>query len=228
MEIKVILVEPRYQINLGYIARVLKNFGINEMNLVNPRCKYNGKEAIKYSKHAVDVLDGARIYSSIKAAVRGCDTVVGTTGLWYKSDKSFFNVYPPDEALKSLKNKRRVALLIGRDDTGLSKEELNMCDLSIFVPTNKDYPVLNISHALAIILHSLIGKEIRKDHPIERYYADERAIDSITRLFWLSIKDRKDIRYKKAVLMAFRHIINRANPTKKELNALAIGIARRK
>ncbi len=228
MEIKVILVEPLYQINLGYIASVIKNFGISEMNLVNPRCKYDGKEAVKYSKHAADLLKRARIYKSIAQAKKGCDAIVGTTGLWYKSDKSFFNVYNPEAARRFLKNKKRVALLIGRDDTGLSKEEMNMCDASIFIPANKDYPVLNISHALAIVLYALSREEMSKEHPMERYYGDEKAMSAITRLFWMSIRDRKDIRYKKSVLMAFKHIISRANPTKKELNALAIGIAKHK
>ncbi len=228
MQIKVILVEPLYQINLGYMARVLKNFGINEINLVNPRCKYNGKEAVKYSKHAADLLKRVKVYKSIPQAAKGCDAVVGTTGLWYKSDKSFFNVYNPEDARKFLKDKKKIALLVGRDDTGLSKEEMNMCDASIFIPANKDYPVLNISHALAIVLYALSRDEMKRDYPMERYYVDEKAMSAITRLFWMSIRDRKDIRYKKSVLMAFKHIINRANPTKKELNALAIGIARRK
>lgn len=219
--IKVVLVEPLYQINLGYIARTLKNFGIREVNLVGPRCNYKGKEAIKYSKHAADILAKAKIHKSIAAAVRGCDVVIGTTGIWYKSDSSFYNVHPISEMNKIIGG-RKAALLIGRDDIGLTKEELKMCDANIFIPADDEYPVFNISHALAILLYEL-GRE-KENHLLKKFIAGKREIDGISGLFWSEIKNRPDIKNKKMVLMAFNHILTRANPTWKELNALAIGI----
>ncbi len=225
MEIKVILVEPLYQINLGYAARTLMNFGIKRMNIVSPRCKYDGKEAIKYSKHAAALLKSARVYSSIESASKDADLVVGTTGLWRKSDRAFFNVYYPDSLKRMTQGKKRIALLIGRDDTGLKKEELQMCDANVFIPTSDDYPVLNISHALAIMLYELTKNEFKGGHEIDKMRADEGAIDGIVKLFWKSIEKRGDIRDKKAVLMAFKHIVSRSSPTRKELSALAVGLS---
>ena len=224
--IKVVIVEPCYQVNLGYMARVMKNFGIDQMHLVNPRVKYDGKDAIKYSKHAVDLLKNARTYRSIKEATKDCDLVLGTTGIWHKSSGSFFNVFPPEKALSMAKGKK-TAILIGRDDTGLSKEELRACDASIFIPTSKDYPILNISHALAIILYQLSNNGFEREYPIQRLHASKGAQQATINLFWRNIKARKDIRDKKSVLMAFKHIITRSSATKKELRAISIGIAPR-
>lgn len=223
-EIRIVLVEPLYQINLGYIARVMGNFGLDKLYLVNPRCDYRGAEALKYSKHASSILKGAKVSDSIEEAVKGSSIVVGTTGLWRKSNAAFFNVYALQEAHRFVKN-NSIALLIGRDDTGLTKEELRKCDLTIFIPTDKSYPVLNISHALAIILY-----ELRKEHSGEttamsRAYADSRSINGMKALLWKSIKGRRDIRDKKAVMFAFEHVINRSSATKKELNAIAIALS---
>ena len=224
--IDVILVEPLYQINLGYIARALANFGFKRLNLVNPRCKYDGKEAIKYSKHAVALLKKAGVYKSIDDATKHCDIVVGTTGIWLKSSESFFNVYALNDAKKFLRGKR-IGLLIGRDDTGLTKEELRKCDLTIFVPTSKEYPVLNISHALAIILYELTKLEHSDDVKARGFYADKRSVDGIKKLFWSFIKDRSDIRDKKSVMLAFEHMLKRSGPTKKELRAISIALSKR-
>ncbi len=226
--IKVVLVEPCYQINIGYMARVMKNFGIERMHMVAPRCKYDGKQAIQYSKHAVGLVKNAKLYKTIKEATKDCDKVIGTTGMWYKANSTFFNIYPPDKAMGFMKKGDKVAILIGRDDIGLTKEELEMCDATVFIPTSKDYPVLNISHALAIVLYEMQKNKLIDEHTLHHMYAGKPMLDGVTNLFWNSIKDRKDIRNKKAVLMAFKHIINRANPTKKELNAISIGITLRR
>ena len=92
---------------------------------------------------------------------------MGTTGLWSKTDRSFHNVYTLQSAGRILKNagrSKRIVLLIGRDDTGLSKEELRECDATIFIGADKDYPVLNISHALAIMLYELTRKKYKKEY----------------------------------------------------------------
>ncbi len=223
--IKVVLVEPLYQINLGYIARAMGNFGIGDLSLVNPRCNHNGKEAIKYSKHAFPILKKAKVCKSIDDAVKGSTIVVGTTGLWHKSNASFFNVYTLSKAKKALRS-GKIALLIGRDDTGLTKEELQKCDLTIFIPADKGYPILNISHALAIILYELRKEELENDTDFSRAYAGEEQIKGMSALFWRSIKNRTDIRDKKAVMFAFDHVARRSMITKKEINAISIALSK--
>lgn len=217
--------EPKYQVNLGYIARVSKNFGVNKLSLINPRCNYKGKNAIKYSKHAHELLEKAKICKSIKQLDKGL--IIGTTGVWHKTGESFYNIYKLDE-IKSMVAKaeasgRTVTILLGRDDTGLSKEELRECDATVTLETSSEYPILNISHALAIVLYGLSNKRTQKNN--KELQADPTYQKRIFELFEMLVKDNPKIRDKKSVNMAFRHVIRRSMPTRKEINALSIALA---
>jgi tRNA/rRNA methyltransferase len=211
------MVEPKYQVNLGYIARVAKNFGIEELYLVNPRCNWKGKQAIKYSKHAHELLEKAKIRSSIGSASKGF-LLLGTTGIWRKAQNSFQNAYTLDRISKMIKGNRsrKVCILIGRDDTGLSKEEVRDCDAIVFIPTATGYPILNISHALAIMLYVINGS--RSDETEALYATGE--IDGFVKLFYRNISKKEKIRDPKAVSQVLGRILRRANATKMEINAL--------
>ena len=227
-ELRIVVVEPIYQVNLGYIARACKNFGVKRLNLVNPKCKYKGKEAVKYSKHARDLLESAAVFKSIAQATKGT-FVVGTTALWRKTGKAFYNVYTPGKLLGLVKRNRisRVSVLIGRDNIGLTKDELAGCDATIYIPTSGEYSALNISHALVIILYSFSSYLIKSDKDMESNAADHRDIEGLSRLFKMVVSKRKDIRDKKAVTMAFNHVIKRSAPTGKELAALSAALSPR-
>lgn len=216
--------EPKYQINLGYIARVSKNFGVERIFLINPRCNHKGKEAIKYSKHAKDLLLNAKICKSIKEL--GAGLLIGTTGIWHKTDSSFYNLYGLEKIKEMSKRAgsagRKTIILLGRDDTGLSKDELRACDATIYLETDNVYPILNISHALAIMLY---GLNYGKGMPNKKIYANEDYQMRIFELFDRIVKKNPRIRDKSSVNMAFRHVIRRAVPTWKEINALSIALA---
>ena len=81
---RIVLVGPEYGLNVGAVARAMKNFGFSDLAIVSPRCDPRGFDAIKYSKHARDVLESARICKSVKEAARGCKFIVGTTGVIYR------------------------------------------------------------------------------------------------------------------------------------------------
>jgi TrmH family RNA methyltransferase len=227
--IDVAVVEPKYQMNLGYIARVMKNFGVEHLYLINPRCDRLGKQAIKYSKHAHDVLEHALVRRGIAEAAKGA-FVIGTTGLWGKTDGSFHNVYTLQSAGRLLRrvraSNRRILLLIGRDDIGLTKEELRECDATIFIGADKAYPVLNISHALAIMLYELTSEKYLKEYGfMSELYADAKSQRMALTLFKRIVESNPHIRDKKSVVMAFGHMLGRSVPTRKEINAISIALA---
>ncbi|MGI0100849.1 MAG: TrmH family RNA methyltransferase [Candidatus Micrarchaeaceae archaeon] len=224
VSVDVAVMEPKYQVNIGYIARVSKNFGVRNLIFINPRCDYKGKEAVKYSKHAVDLLRNARVCSGIGSIRSGF--IIGTTGIWHKTGNAFYNVYDMKGISKLLahsgKAYKSITVLLGRDDTGLSKDELRRCDATICIGADKGYPILNISHALAIILHGLISSYTKGGAGI---YADARYQSRIFDLFDMLVKGNSRIRDKASVTMAFRHVIRRSAPTRKEINALSIALA---
>ncbi len=223
-EINVVVIEPAYQINLGYIARISKNFGVKSIALVNPKCKTGGKNAIKYSKHGIDLLKKARVCSSLHGAVAGT-FALGSTGIWRKTGGAQYNIYRLDRVASILERNgiKRISVVLGRESTGLSPEELSECDANLFVPADGTYPILNISHALAVILYELTRKKGRKT--AFHVYANESEILNTMKLFKMMIKKRGLIRNEKAVTGAFNHVLRRANPTKRELNAIAAALS---
>ncbi|WMW21042.1 RNA methyltransferase [Methanolobus mangrovi] len=154
MDFRVVLVEPLYQGNVGSVTRAMKNFGFSDLVLVNP-CKLEG-EARAMSSHARDILANARIVTTLEEAIDDCSIVIGTTGISGSRFDLHLRVpgYSPVEIKERLKGMSgRVAILFGREDHGFARDELKKCDLIMTIPTSDIYPVMNLSHAVAVVLY---------------------------------------------------------------------------
>lgn len=222
MKFKIIIVEPRYQVNLGYIARVSKNFGVKKLFLVRPRVKI-GQRAIMFSKHAKDLLLGAKIYSDFDSAIKDCDVVIGTTGIWRKARINFKRVYLIDDAIEKvarLGSRKVIGIIIGRDDIGLKTDEIEKCDMVAYIGSDKDYPVLNISHALGIILYLLTKSGFKSEYrDITKDDSDKKQMEYLFKAFDKLI-EKKRIRNKKAVKGTFRRLVYLSQPNGHEIHAL--------
>jgi tRNA/rRNA methyltransferase len=147
------MVQPTFPLNVGYVARVMSNFGLSRLFLVEPHFEVN--EAIKYASHGADVLKNAEAISMRRLRER-IGYLVGTTA---RCGQVASNI------ARRCVNIRRAAsrmvqyedpcILLGRDTTGLTNEETRICDWIISIKTGTTYGTLNISHALAIILYQL-------------------------------------------------------------------------
>jgi len=156
MNVRVVLVEPKYEGNIGSAARVMKNFGFKELVLVKPPPL--GEVCRAMASHAVDVLDNCETVDSFEDGVKNSNVVVGTTGITGKTDDEHVRMpfFTPEELGKKLQGKRgNVSLIFGREDAGLNNEEVKKCDMIVSIPTCAEYPVMNLSHAVAIILYEL-------------------------------------------------------------------------
>ncbi|MGC8675931.1 MAG: RNA methyltransferase [Candidatus Micrarchaeia archaeon] len=224
MRIKLIVQEPKYQINIGYIARTAKNFGVTNVCFVRPRANITGKKALMFAKHAASVLRDAKIYKSIEDATRDCGVIVGTTGIWRKAQSGNKNAMLADDAAMLLAKKpgTRIGIILGRDDYGMKKEELEKCDMIVHVPASAEYPVLNISHALAILLYELTKADNSAGMlaNVKRARAPKKA--ELRRLLaeFDKMISHKKIRNKKVVSRVFRKLITGANLDEKETHAL--------
>ena len=220
--LRVALVEPKYQLNLGYVARVMKNFGVRDLYIVNPRCDIKGRRAAQYAKHGRDVLDGAVVVNSLDKAVSGM--ALGTTGVWRKSDAAFHKVIPLDALRSAGLRNRTVTLVIGRDDSGLNRNEIAACDAVLFIAADERYPVLNISHALAVMLYELT---MAPKYNFSKYLAGNDRISALKRLFAKRIENDGYVRDKRAVAAAFGKVLSRSAPTIEEVNALMAAFSAR-
>lgn len=151
--IVIVLVEPAGPLNVGSVARLCANFGVDELRLVRPRCDVEGDEALRMAVHGGGVLKAAHQHDSLESAVADCSRVVATCG---RLDHGTIPLQNPDQALRWLiEADGPVAVVFGREDRGLTNDELRICHRVLTLHSGESYPSLNLSHAVAVVLHDL-------------------------------------------------------------------------
>lgn len=220
--VAVAFVEPLYEINIGYVARCMKNFGLTNLILVKPRCGI-GDEAHRFSAHAQDVLARARIVDNLTELRGEFDLIVGTTGVATKDLNQVRRWIPPERlARRVAEQEGRVLIVLGREDIGLTNEELRLCDIVSIIPANPEYPVMNVSHAAAIFFYE-IYKHASQTAPSwarERMPVREEveALLRYLRLLLLELREGED-RAERACLM-MRRLLSGATPTDADVRML--------
>ena len=151
----VVLVEPIGPLNLGSVARLCANFGVQELRLVSPRCDPADPEARRMAVHGGAMLEQAKQFSCLLDAVADCHRVVASCG---RLDHGNIPLQTPEQAVSWLLESMGaapVALVFGREDRGLTNEELQLAQRVLTLHSSHGYPSLNLSHAVAIVLHEL-------------------------------------------------------------------------
>ncbi len=165
----IILVEPLYGGNVGLVARAMANFNVKELRIVKGR--ETGEEAKRRAKHGLAILEEAKRFEDLPAAIEDLDIIIATTGVLAKKEKDWVRkALGPEQVREKIeKYDGRVGILFGRENYGLYNEELGLADMVMHIPTSEEYPVLNLSHAVAITLYSLIvGSKAKKETPASR------------------------------------------------------------
>ncbi len=155
--IRIVLVEPAGPLNIGSIARVMKNMGLRQLVLVSPHCDHLGIEARQMAVHAPDILEQAEIVATVPEALRGCQRAIATTGI---PRTLVTHLEHPRAALPWLlgdptQPDRGSALIFGPEDRGLNNEELNYAQRFIHIPTHPDYPSMNLAQAVCACCYEL-------------------------------------------------------------------------
>lgn len=160
--VRIILVEPAGPINVGSIARVMKNFGLNHLVLVNPQCNPISTEALQMAVHAKDILESAVSATTLPEALQGCTRAIATTARF----RDWTPLDNPRTALPWLlqESEQPTALIFGREDRGLSNEELNYAQRFVRIPTSSSYPSLNLATAVALCCYELAQTDAENQH----------------------------------------------------------------
>ena len=154
-ELAVVLVEPAGPLNVGSIARLCANFEVAELRLVAPRCDHLGEEARRMAVHGAWVLEQAPVFASLSEALADCRRVVATSG---RRAGEPLPLLAPEPALHWLaQGDGPRALVFGREDRGLSNDELLQAGRLLTLGSGDAYASLNLSHAAALVLHSWQG-----------------------------------------------------------------------
>ena len=163
--IYVVFVEPESPGNIGFLARTMKNFGLTNLVLINP-CELKN-ESYFQAMHARDVVSNSVTYDSLENFIKKAkiDSAVGTTGTAGGSYNVARIAVSPEQLADSINYQGNVALIFGREGNGLSNQEISLCDVIVSIPTHDYYPILNITHAAAIIFYELFKRE--KSYPVD-------------------------------------------------------------
>ena len=223
--LKVILVEPNGPINVGSIARLCSNFEVDELRIVSPKCDIFSLEAKKMALKGKKFLDNCKIFDNLENAISDCDLVLASCGridvnkdLFLESSENIFNW------TMSFKKINNLAIIFGREDRGLTNSELLLAHKIFNIPTSRNYPSLNLSHAVSITLYEIKKSSKNDSNKVlknfnlasskqikESFYEIEKMLN---RVGYLS-KDTT-----RAKISKFKKYILRANTTSHEINVL--------
>ncbi len=170
-KIRIILVNTTHPGNIGAAARAMKNMGLAELVIVAPK-RYPDEEAVFRAAGAKDILAAAVVVDSVEEAIEGCGLVLGTSARERKIPWPLFD--PRESAAKaklSLMAGNKVAIMFGREDRGLTNEELQKCHFHVHIPTNEDYSSLNLGAAVQVLCYEmrmavLADKAPQKNHAV--------------------------------------------------------------
>jgi tRNA/rRNA methyltransferase len=151
----IVLKEPQGPLNIGAVCRVMMNFGLCRLRLVNPCPDFNGLDARKMALGAVHILEQADIFPDLETALADIHVTFGTTRRFGKYRKDFLTPATAARVIGQSEPGTRCALLLGREDTGLETRDLDLCQRFVTIPTHEDYPSMNLSHALAVLLYEV-------------------------------------------------------------------------
>jgi TrmH family RNA methyltransferase len=222
---RVVLVEPEKEGNIGSIARSMRNFGLTNLCLVSPKTPV-GDEAYRYATKGKQILEKARIARTLSDALRGVDLVVGTTAIVGTSSRNILRIVidPAQLASRVAGTAGSVALLFGRESTGLSNRELQQCDIIVSIPACEDYNVLNVATAATIVFYELYKVRQTRPWPLE---PSQLSIDRLISVF-NQLADVADLppHRKRLADRAFRSVLAKSIVSRREVS-LIMGVLRR-
>ncbi|MCG8415786.1 MAG: RNA methyltransferase, partial [Pseudomonadales bacterium] len=152
--IKIVLVNTSHPGNIGATARAMKNMGLQHLVLVQPEDFPSGV-AVGRAASAVDLLDRAQVVESLEAAVADCGLVIGASARRRSIPWPMLDPQGCGEKSVAATRDNKVALVFGREDSGLNNEELQLCHFHVQIPANPDYSSLNLAAAVMVVCYEL-------------------------------------------------------------------------
>ncbi|MBV1905733.1 MAG: RNA methyltransferase [Pseudomonadales bacterium] len=158
--IRFVLVEPSHPGNIGAAARAMKTMGLNRLYMVAPK-RYPDPQAEWRAANALDVLDNAIVVRELSEAIADCDLVIGTSTRSRTIPWPLHTAREIGDLVVADSQSSEIAILFGREASGLSNDELQRCHMHLQIPTHPEYPSLNLSMAVQIVAYELYQAKIR-------------------------------------------------------------------
>ena len=153
-QIKIVLVEPSHPGNIGGAARAMKNMGLSQLVIINPR-RYPDPQADWRAAGALDVLDSAVVLPDVDTAISDCHWVVGTSTRSRKIPWPVADAKDIAAQIGAQPPEAKIAIVFGREDSGLTNEELQRCHYHLQIPADEGYSSLNLAMAVQVVCYDL-------------------------------------------------------------------------
>lgn len=183
--IRIVLIETSHPGNIGAVARAMKNMGLERLVLVAPQ-QYPDPQATWRAVSARDVLENARVVATLDEAIGDCGFVVGASAKERRIPWPVLDARRAAAEIDSASVRGDVAILFGREDNGLSGEELMRCNLHLAIPTSAAYSSLNLAMAVQIVCYELYMRTAAPDLPADaaaHWDAPMATQDNLERFF---------------------------------------------
>lgn len=223
--IRIILIETSHPGNIGSVARAMKTMGLKQLYLINPKC-FPHPKANELASQAIDIVENAIVVDSLEKALADCHLIVGTSTRSRTIPWPMLSPRELGDTVRQESESAQTAILFGREQSGLTNEELHRCHFHVQIPANPDYSSLNIAAAVQVIayelrlasLNELENTAIEWDYPLatmeemDGFYAHLEKV--LIDLDFLNPKAPRQL------MTRLRRLFGRARPDKMEMNIL--------
>ena len=223
--LKIILVEPSGPLNVGSIARLCSNFEVEELRIISPKCDIFSLEAKKMALKGQTFLDNCKVFDNLENAIFDCDLVLASCGrIDVNKDSIFESSEDIFNWILSFKKINNLAIIFGREDRGLTNSELLLANKTFNIPTSKNNPSLNLSHAVSIVLYELnksSKRNFKKDLEVFNLASSKQIHDSFLEIEEMLLGVGYLFKHtSRAKIGKFKNYILRANTSMHEINVL--------
>ncbi len=168
-ELSVILVSPKGALNVGGIARLMGNFGLSDLRLVDPRCDLESVECKQMAMHAMPIVRAAKRYETLKDAQADLNFSIALSGRSLQDNRPACSHFEfARSKWRAFPAGSKVGLVFGREETGLRLEELDLCNYQLWIPT-VGMPSINLTSAVGIVLAELFRSELEAEQSSRAY-----------------------------------------------------------
>jgi TrmH family RNA methyltransferase len=224
MSIRIVLVGTTHPGNIGAVARAMKNMGLVDLALVNPRY-FPHEEAVARASGATDILDNAMVVSSLAEALTDCVYVAGASAR--SRTISWPSMGPRDcaERMISESNNGKVAAVFGPEKSGLHNDDLDLCHTLLTIPTDPGFSSLNIAMAVQVVTYELRVASLLDRGPVFESEAPPATGEEMEHFYAHLEQVLNEIRFldpenPRHLMRRLRRLFIRTRPDKNEVNIL--------
>ncbi len=229
--ISIILVQPEGEANIGQAARTMKNFGIRDLRLVQPK-RLPSKTAYDWAVSARNILDHIQIYDSLDNAIADCTHTIALSRRLGSIRQQHLCIHDIPNWIAQRPQSKHLAFIFGTETDGLSNDDIAKADIIATIPTHTDLPSMNLAQSVAITCYEIskshhlkfseeLTQNSKRSYNFESKENCQELFNQIKKfLFTLEYDNKPDNPLQKKIYHRLISMIGRAGVSRKDINML--------